>query len=207
MATMWKKSRTIPIPSNLPQFQKKWEDYSQFKAINLFWSDCNYLSSKCRVTSWAIIIVLQHSTNIQSLLQLCQLKHTQSNETPTILNKTRAFQAKFNFSEGNVHNFWPISLTEKYRIWSKCNYFIWNTNLSQLDLLNWITCSLSKLQHTYSELIATISSEHVYSEPIATMSTKACIVWAKCNYSKQNMHPLRWPHPFLNWNLHSLSQQ
>ena len=133
---MWKKSRNIPMPSQLQQFQKKWEDYPQFKAINLFWSDCNYLSSKCRVTSWAIIIVLQHSINIQSLLQLCQLKHTQSNETPTILNKTRAFQAKFNFSEGNVHNFWPMEFLRLKSTESDLNATISSEtqNLSQLDL-------------------------------------------------------------------------
>ena len=84
------------------------------------------------------MIVLQHLTNMQSLLWLCQLKHTQSKETPTISNKTRAFQAKFKFSEGNVHNFWPMEFLRLKSTESDPNATISSEtqNISQLDLFN-----------------------------------------------------------------------
>ena len=89
---------------------------------------CNYLNFNCRVSSWPILIHFQYSTNIQRPVQLFQPKRASSKQTPTISNKADSFQAKFNFSEDNVHRFWPIEFfsTEKSKIWSKCDYFIWN---------------------------------------------------------------------------------
>ena len=124
-----RKAGTYPSQANYHNSNRNEKIIPLFKATNLFWSDCNLWSFNCRVTSWAILIDFQYSTNIQSPLQLFQLKHAQSEQTPTNSNKACVFQANFNFSEGTVLSFWPIEFlsTEKDRIWSKCNYFTRNS--------------------------------------------------------------------------------
>ena len=136
---------------------------------------CNYLNFNCRVSSWPILIHFQYSTNIQRPVQLFQPKRASSKQTPTISNKADRFQAKFNFSEDNVHRFWPIEF-----------FFQLKSPKSDQNV------TISSETHIVHSLCQShlFQAKHAYSKPITTISMDGRTIGTNCNYFERNLYIL-----------------
>ena len=164
MEIMWKISRIRPIPSQLLQFQKKWEDYPPpFKATILFWSDCSYLNFKCRVTSWTLSIEFQNSANIQTL-------YNYFNWNTHNPSKLRPFQIKHMYSKPSTESDPNATIPSETH------------NPGQSYLFNWIPYSLNKLQP--------FQWQHVHSKKSVTSLVEMCKVKANWEYDSWNEHNL-----------------